>query len=333
MSTDAATARDDRPAIDVVIVNWNSGDFLRRCLASIADCVTPGLVRVIVVDNASSDDSMERLPFLPGMVARRNDENAGFARACNQGAACGSAPVVLFLNPDTVVRAGALERVAAFLAPDANRRFGICTVQLRGDDGDVARNTSRDPRPRDILLRSVFLDRLAPRLAPPHFVTDWDHRDSRVVDQIMGAFYAIRRPLFEQLGGFDERFFVYYEEVDLTVRARQAGSDVFYIADTHVVHTGCGTTDSVRAMRQFYVSRSRLLYAAKHFGGLGTAAAWLATLVLEPAARSAGFLVRGDWSSVRETVRAAGMLWAALPLSRSTPRAAAPAVAGIPADN
>jgi GT2 family glycosyltransferase len=117
------------------------------------------------------------------------------------------------------------------------------------------------------LLHTLFLDRLCPTLLPPHFLADWDHGDTRSVDQVMGAFLMIRRTLFEQLGGFDERFFLYYEDVDLCLRVRQASGRVVYFAGARAHHIGGGTTEAVKDQRLFYLAtgkvQPRLSYCSK----------------------------------------------------------------------
>jgi N-acetylglucosaminyl-diphospho-decaprenol L-rhamnosyltransferase len=255
------------PAIDVVIVNWNSRELLRECLTAL-DCSTnTGELNVIVIDNASSDRSAD------GLAAERlhidvvvNDENCGFAAACNQGASRGGAPLILFLNPDVRLKADALDKVCRYLTEPANAGVGIAGIQLIDAQGHVQRSCARTPTPAALMLRSMFLDRLCPALVRPHFLKEWDHRDTRPVDQVMGACLMIRRPTWEELGGFDERFFLYYEDVDLCVAARQAGWSVIYFAGAQAEHVGQGTTQAIKLRRILYEARSRIRYVAKRHG-------------------------------------------------------------------
>jgi GT2 family glycosyltransferase len=117
-----------------------------------------------------------------------------------------------------------------------------------------------------LLLRTMFLDRLYPRLVSPHFLNEWDHRDTRPVDQVMGAALMIRRPLFQKLGGFDERFFLYYEDVDLCLAAWESGWAVVHFAGARAEHVGGGTTEAIKDRRLSYEVRSRIDYTAKHHG-------------------------------------------------------------------
>ena len=299
----------DRVCVHVVIVNWNSGAQLRECLRSFAavaaDAVT---ARVTVVDNASHDGSCEGLEAAVPLDIVRNPDNRGFGAACNQGAAGSDAEFLLFLNPDTRLLPGSFAEPVRYLQPRENERVGILGIQLADADGHVARNTARAPTAWSMAGNSVGLDRLVPRLFPPHFVTEWAHDETRVVDQVMGAFFLVRRSVFESLGGFDERFFVYYEDLDLSVRARAQGWHSVYLATAQAFHRGQGTTEGATARRTFYFCRSRILYARKHFGALGAFAVTFATLALEPLARLAAAP-----RSAGNTLCAFAMLWRDLP--------------------
>ena len=302
------------PSIHVVIVNWNSGTQLRECLTSFAavadDAVA--LARVTVVDNGSTDGSCEGLhararETLP-LTLIRNDLNLGFAAACNQGAAGAAADFLLFLNPDTRLMPGSLELPARYLGSPHHEAVGMVGIQLIDADGKVAHNTARLPTARSMIGNSLGLDRVLPAWFPRHFVTEWPHDETREVDQVMGAFFFVRRAVFEQLGGFDERFFVYYEDLDFALRARARGWSSVYLASARAFHRGQGTTHKATERRTFYFARSKLIYARKFFT-LGQALAVIAvTLVLEPIARMVA-APRAAGSTLRAFVR----LWKALP--------------------
>ena len=295
--------------VHVVIVNWNSGAQLRECLQSFAAVADDDVAaRVTVIDNASTDRSSEGLEASMPLAVVRNADNRGFGAACNQGAAGSEADFLLFLNPDTRLMPGSFAEPVRYLRAHENERVGIVGIQLVDADGRVARNTARAPTAWSMVGNSVGFDRLAPRLFPPHFVTEWAHDQTRTVDQVMGAFFLVRRSLFEVLGGFDERFFVYYEDLDLSMRARAQGWQSVYLSTAQAFHRGQGTTEGATARRTFYFCRSRILYARKHFGALGALAVTLATLALEPLARLAAAP-----RSAGDTLRAFAMLGRDLP--------------------
>jgi N-acetylglucosaminyl-diphospho-decaprenol L-rhamnosyltransferase len=295
--------------LHVVIVNWNSGPQLRECLQSFAAVADDDVAaRVTVIDNASGDGSSEGLATSLPLTVVRNADNRGFGAACNQGAAGSEADFLLFLNPDTRLMPGSFAQPVRYLRTPENEKVGIVGIQLVDADGHVARNTARAPTAWSMVGNSVGLDRLAPRLFPPHFVTEWAHDQTRTVDQVMGAFFLVRRSVFEALGGFDERFFVYYEDLDLSVRAHAQGWSSVYLSTAQAFHRGQGTTEGATARRTFYFCRSRILYARKHFSTTGALAVTLATLALEPLARLAAAP-----RSAGAMLRAFAMLWRDLP--------------------
>ena len=300
------------PSLDIVIVNWNAGDLLRRCLAALPAALDPSftLARVVVVDNASTDGSLTGLDTLPlPLTIVRNATNRGFGAACNQGAAAGRADYLLFLNPDVYVGSRALSVPLRFLEDPAHAEIGVAGIQLRDAGGHVARSCTRQPTPAMFWARIVGLDSIAPSLVPSWFMTDWDHASTREVDHVIGAFYVIRRRLFDELRGFDERFFVYLEDLDLSVRARASGSRVVFLADTHAEHTGGGTSDQVKASRIAYSLHSRIRYGFKHFGPAMATLLAAGTLVIEPFPRLARAIARGSVSEARDTCVGFARLW------------------------
>jgi len=306
-------------SLAIVIVNWNSGELLKACLASIAPSAlrlpeAHALHRVVVVDNGSSDgsqtlDSQTTSGF--GLGSRleliQNTDNRGFAAACNQGAAACEADLVLFLNPDTRLFEDSLRVAVHALVQPRSQPVGIVGIALQDDSGSVVPSCSRFPRAHHFLAHVLGIDRLWPRLGQP--MVEWDHLDTRQVDQIMGAFFLIHRSLFDALGGFDERFFVYMEEVDLSLRARQAGWASLHVSEGRAYHKGGGTSNAVRARRLFYSLRSRLKFAAKHYGLAERALAITVVWALEPLSRAAFLTLRGARAELGELVQAYRWLW------------------------
>jgi N-acetylglucosaminyl-diphospho-decaprenol L-rhamnosyltransferase len=305
-----------RPAVDIVVVNWNSGGQLRACLESIVGADRSGfaLSRVIVVDNGSIDGSTDGIRSLDlPLTVIEMGVNAGFAAACNVGSRGSTADYVLFLNPDAALFADSLAKPLAFLGVPENASIGILGVQLVDEHGEVTRTCANFLRPRHILAHMTGLNHVAPRLFPQHFMIDFDHRSSRVVDQVMGAFFLIRRHVLEALGGWDERFFVYLEDVDLAYRARKAGWRSYYFAEVSAFHRGGGVSRQVKAARLFYSLRSRVLYAFKHFHPAVAIGVVLGTLMVEPLTRIVYAVTGNSPTSAGETIKAYGLLWRDLP--------------------
>jgi N-acetylglucosaminyl-diphospho-decaprenol L-rhamnosyltransferase len=301
------------PAVDIVIVNWNAGALLHDCVAALdASAMAPRL-NVTVVDNASTDGSADNFPIADlRLSVIRNAENRGFAAACNQGAAAGHAPLLLFLNPDARVESHAIAQALDFLAEPAQAATGIVGIRLVGRQGRTSRTCARRPTVAAMQLRTLCLDRIVPWAVPPHFMTEWDHLETRPVDQVMGAFLMIRRDLFARAGGFDERFFVYYEDLDLCLRAIDHGHAVMHFAKASAAHDGGGTTSPVKDRRLFYETTSRVRFIHKWHGmaAAGTLAALIAFVELPLRAISmTARSPRDGWM----VLRGAALFWRNLP--------------------
>lgn len=311
----------EKSYVDIVIVNWNSGSLLSSCIRSIIVCdpIASRVQSISVVDNASCDGSAKLEDIRDDRLAViRNKTNLGFAYGCNQAANIGEADYILFLNPDTELEEEALNKAVEVLEQDPN--IGIVGISLKNEDGDVSRTCSYFPSPASLLIQSLGLNRLFPKLFKSHFMTDWDHSDTRCVDQVMGAFMLMRRRDFVELKGFDDRFFVYMEDVDLSLRAREMGLKSIYLSSASAVHIGCGTTNAIAELRNLYLLRARLLYALKHFHLSGIALTLISQLLFEPALRTLKALSNKDIQQARKYVRIWWWLIRNFPYARSEQR-------------
>lgn len=293
--------------VDVVIVNWNSGVQLLECIRSLANCASQYIGKVIVVDNGSVDGSDNCVEGFAGLevVVIRAGANLGFGKACNLGAKYSGCDYILFLNPDASVYDDTLFLSLNYM--DEHSRVAVCGVQLKDEVNHVSRSCTRLPTVTSFLAHAVGLDRLLPKLG--HFMGEWDHNDSRLVDHVIGAFYLVRRSVFESVGGFDERFFVYLEDLDLSNRIKAAGWQIFFLSNVQAFHKGGGTSDQVKAFRLFYSLRSRIIYSYKHFNFVGATLILFATMFIEPISRVFHSALRRSMSSVKETLTAYKLLW------------------------
>jgi len=301
--------------IDIIIVNWNAGQQLRECLESIGTTESEGfeISRVVIVDNASSDGSVDGLDDLSlPLTIIRNDINRGFAVACNQGVKGSVADYVLFLNPDTRLFKDSLSKPLAFMEQQDNQQVGIVGIQLVGESGQISRTCARFPTPGSFFTKIMGLDRMFPNFFPSFFMNNWDHGQTKEVDHVMGAFLLTRHCIFETLGGFDERFFVYFEDVDFSLRANECGWKTIYLANTQAYHKGGGTSDKVKASRLFYTLHSRIKYGYKNFGLCSATFLLIATLFLEPLARLILALGRRSGRDALETLEGCWRLWVTL---------------------
>ncbi len=223
--------------VSIVIVSYNTRRFLRACLASISRHYPGLLPRVTVVDNASSDGTVEAVETeFPGVRLIVNAANLGYARAVNQGIKASDTPYVLVLNPDIEVGAGSVESMLRFMEehPDA----GIAGARLVYPDGTLQPSCRTFYTLPVVLLRRTFLGKLFPnaRAVREHLMLDWDHATNRVVDWVTGASMMVRKEAFERVGGMDERFFLYLEDVDWCSRMAKHGYKVYYVADAEMKH-------------------------------------------------------------------------------------------------
>jgi N-acetylglucosaminyl-diphospho-decaprenol L-rhamnosyltransferase len=319
-----------RPVVDVITVNWNTGCYLQNCLDSLARARGDHELRVVVVDNASTDGSASDLR-LDGPPVRLicNEQNLGYAAACNQGARGSSADFLLLLNPDSAVAPDAIGRAVAFLRSASGAGVGICGGAVADQRGTPAFSCARFPSLRTVFGRMTGLSPVAPGIFPPHHLAQHELTRDREVDQVIGAFYLVRREVWEALGGFDERFFIYYEEVDFALRARSLGWRSWYLHEVHVQHVGGISSNQVATFRLYHSLRSRMLYARRHWSPPATALLIVLSLTLEPIARLARAAARRRWRECAQVFAAFARYAASLPsvisVSRlsMTPRLAA----------
>ncbi len=302
--------------IDIIIVNWNAGRQLVNAVSSIALNHQSLISCVIIVDNTSTDNSLAHvealsdLPFKLQIV--RNEVNRGFGAACNQGAALVKSQYLLFLNPDTLLFANSVKGALDFMQHPANAKVGIVGIQLLDENNHIARSCARFPTFLTIIAQVIGLNRLPGFTHNNTHMVDWDHNKTVAVDHVIGAFYMIRRHIFESLGGFDERFFVYLEDLDLSLRTHKLGWRSVFLANVQAFHAGGGTSRQVKAHRLFYSMRSRLLYGFKHFTSTQAWFILILSLGLEPISRVVYALMRGEKGDVINTLKAYYMLFADL---------------------
>ena len=294
-------------SISIIIVNWNSGLLLRECMSSILDQAALGdfAPEIIVVDNASIDGSATDLPGASCTIILANTVNKGFGAACNQGAAVASGEYFLFLNPDCRVAPGSIEKARRALLDDPG--LGVSGVALHDDSGTITRSCQCFPQLHHLFGLATGLAKLFPTIYDSA-LSQWPHDNDRDVDHVIGAFYMIRPKLFRDLEGFDERFFVYLEDLDLSLRVAQAGYRTRFIAQPSSYHKGGGTSEKARTMRIVYAAQSRILYAFKHFGGAGAWVHFITTILAEPFFRIAFLAARGRGSEFGEVIRAFAVL-------------------------
>jgi N-acetylglucosaminyl-diphospho-decaprenol L-rhamnosyltransferase len=244
--------------VDVVIVSYNSRDRLRGCVEPLLG--VPG-VHVIVVDNASPDGSLDAVANL-ALTAIQLETNGGFAHGVNAGWRAGSAPYVLLLNPDARIDGASIEVLVQALS--GRQELGAVAPRIVGEDGSLDYSQRRYPRLRSTYARALFLHRIFPA-APwtDELVRDADaYAAPREPDWVSGACILLRRDALMKLGGLDEGFFMYAEDIDLCRRLRSEGYGLAFEPAALVEHEGGASAPRSNLLP--VLAESRLRYAAKH---------------------------------------------------------------------
>lgn len=253
------------PQISVVIVSWNTRDYLESCLRSIFNDSITSECEIWVVDNASTDDSAEMTRnYFPEVRLIENPENLGFAEANNMAIPQANGRYILFLNPDTEIIAGAIGRLERFL--DEHPVAGAVGPMTLNSDDTI--QTSAYPAPTLIreFRRLFHLEWLAGDR--DYRMHTWDQRRAREVEVLQGSCLMIRREALDQIGLMDNDFFMYSEEVDLCTRLRRAGWALYWNPNARVVHHGGKSTGQAPADMFLKLYQSKVLYFRKHYGML-----------------------------------------------------------------
>ena len=256
-------------ALSIILVNYNVRHFLEQCLYSVQRAISGIDAEVIIVDNNSTDDSV---PFLkatfPTFIFIENEENRGFAVACNQGVAKAAGEYILFLNPDTIVPEDCFAKCIQFL--NGHPGVGALGVRMIDGSGKFLNESKRAfPAPLTSLFKLFGLARLFPRSRTfaRYHLGNLDEHSNHQVDVLAGAFLMVRKEVLEKTGGFDEQFFMYGEDVDLSYRIQQSGYSNYYVAFTSIIHFKGESTKkgSLNYVRMFYNAMS--IFVRKHYGG------------------------------------------------------------------
>lgn len=279
--------------LTLVIVSWNVCELLRRCLQSIL--ATEGDVEIVVVDNASTDGSPEMVQeAFPQVRLIANEENRGFTAANNQGLALAQGRALMLLNPDTEVVEDALATMVEYL--DAHPKVGALGPRLLFPDGRQQPSRRRFPTFATALVESTVIQEwwADNRILRRYYMADTPDDAIQPVDWVVGACLLVRREAYEQVGGLDEGFFMYSEELDWCKRIKDAGWEVVYLPTATVLHHEGKSSEQVVPARHIRFQTSKVRYFRKHHGSLqAEALRWflLATYVYQLAREGLKWLV------------------------------------------
>ncbi len=230
-------AEQAKPSVSVIIVSYNTRGFLRRCLESLRQHGSELVREIIVIDNASGDGSVEMIEEdFPEVKLVRNPTNVGYAKAVNRGVKLAEGDYFLILNPDIEVLEEAVGELVSFM--EEHRDVGIAGAKLLNPDGSLQMSCRTFYTLPVVLLRRTFLGKIFPNAAVVrrHLMADWDHACDREVDWVIGACLMVRREAYESVGGMDERFFLYFEDVDWCYRMKKHGWKVYYVHSAQMKH-------------------------------------------------------------------------------------------------
>lgn len=255
--------------LSIIIVNWNTEDYLRACLRSVFDTTEGILFEVIVVDNASSDGSVAMVEReFPQVRLVANSDNRGFAAANNQGMARAKGRYILLLNSDTMVLDDVI--AATLRYAEAHEEAAVVGCRVLNADRSLQPTCFMYPSLLNMLLSSSYLYKLFPRnrFFGRERMTWWDRNDIRDVDVVTGCFMVVRKKAIEEIGRMDEGFHMYGEETDWCYRFKQAGWRVVFTPAGQIVHYGGASSRQKPAQMALQLRGSILLFLRKHRGRL-----------------------------------------------------------------
>jgi N-acetylglucosaminyl-diphospho-decaprenol L-rhamnosyltransferase len=303
------TARS--PQVTVVIVTYQSRGTIGATLATLQESYDAGLIDLIVVDNASSDGTADLIATRsPWATLVRNSTNVGFGRGCNRGFEHVATPYVLLLNPDAVLNLKAFTTLVGFM--EQTPRAGICGPAVKEASGDL-QPAGGLPSPWKIMLRPLL--------------PGWASRDMRHVvpdeapamsDWVCGSVMLLRKKMIDKIGGFDPRFFLYFEETDLCRRALQADWEIWTVGEAVAGHVNAASAKETKAPMMWgtiseHYFRSRFYYLIKHFGWPSAISAESGELLMM-FVRAAGERLRGrKYASLGPRLRAPFLRRPAMP--------------------
>jgi len=254
--------------LSIIIVSWNVADLLRACLNSIYAHPNPLDIETIVVDSASSDNSVEMVrDAFPQVILLPQRENIGYTRGNNIGLQAARGRHLLLLNPDTEIIGDALAQLVAYL--DTHPDVGIVGPHTLNTDGSTQSTRRRFPTKALAFFESTWLEGLLPQSALAWYrVSEQADTATFDVDWVQGSALMARREVYAGIGGLDEGYVMFYEEMDWCKRTKDAGWRVVYMGSAQITHHGGKSTDQVAARKHIHYNESRLHYFKKHHGAL-----------------------------------------------------------------
>ena len=268
--------------VSIIIVSWNTRDILQKCLASIYEQDGDIELEIIVIDNASTDDSAEMVrKNFPQVCLIENSENRGFAAANNQGIKIAKGRYVLLLNPDTIVLDNAIDKTISFA--DTNPSVGIVGCQVLENSQTVQMTCFRFPDIVNLFFSTFWINKIFKynRIFGREWMLWWRRDSQREVDVITGSFMLARCKAIDEVGLMDEDYFLYYEETDWCYRFKKAGWKILFWPGAKIIHWHGGSNSSKQDALKMFVQfqKSLLIFFRKNYGWLHFIAARLLLII------------------------------------------------------
>lgn len=250
----------------IIIVSWNVADLLKACIQSIYETAANLNLEIIVVDSASSDNTVEMVrQTFPAVKLIAKQENVGFPKGNNIGIEAATGKRLFLLNPDTIVRPEAIQRMIAHL--DGHPSVGLIGSQLRFPDGSIQSSRRRFPSVWTGFFESTWLEGVAPkRLLNHYYMFDKADDETTLADWVMGASMMVKREVIEQCGGMDAAYFMYSEELDWCRRIHDAGWEIVYYPEALIIHYQGKSSEQASTARHINFNRAKLRYFRKFHG-------------------------------------------------------------------
>jgi len=262
------------PELSIIIVNWNGGNLLRRCLEKIVSSQPTTSYEIVIIDNASEDDSLDQLrtsePLAPLFTNQQlrivnNSENRGFGAANNQGFALTNAPFLFLLNLDTEVRSGTIDTLMRTIKSDP--QIGVCGPKILNTDGSLQISAFfNPPRVWHTILSQLKLYQLLPRRLRGELLLGrhWDHDRLRSVPMLSGVAMLARREMIDEVGGFNEKFHMYSEDTEWCWRITKANWKLMFVPDAVLLHHGAESSKKRWSSRERLKVRLEAGYVFEH---------------------------------------------------------------------
>ena len=253
--------------ISIIIVTYNNENTIQECINSILDKDFKD-IEIIIVDNSENNKTINSIKSIKSdkIFIIKSEENLGFAKGCNLGAKNAKGKYLLFLNPDTIFINNVCVLLKNFL--DKNNKCAIVGPQIINPfNKDIEKTCRNLPNFLTLILQSFGLDRFSGYYILNHF----SHNETKQVEQVIGACLFINRKIFNELNGFDERFFIYFEEVDLCKRALESGYKIYFYPQAKILHLSGSSCENINVIKKMIIQfrKSRKIYFEKHFGLFG----------------------------------------------------------------